>query len=349
MDRVGLNPPESCLATILSPSPVDVAPAAALARRVAWGVMTAALFAAAALLAAAAIRPSPPPVAMQARVAVPAAAKSAVSVGVIGPLPVTPTPTTGSTGTTALPTLPLGAAFVPASGASVAAAAPFRFGGASGADRGRALQCLTAAIYYEAASEPDAGQQAVAQVVLNRARHPAFPGTVCGVVYQGSEGRGCQFSFACDGAITRNLPSPAGWARAARVAALALAGRVYAPVGLATHYHTFAVTPAWNRSLVMTDAVGAHLFHRWEGWWGTAAAFSRPYRGGEPDAGPHPSPAAASVPPAVPVASKPLTPLATIQPAYRASGSALAAPTDDALPPASAVLPRWRDAGRPLR
>ncbi|MGJ3628388.1 hypothetical protein AB5I41_18145 [Sphingomonas sp. MMS24-JH45] len=33
---------------------------------------------------------------------------------------------------------------------------------------------------------------------------------------------------------------------------------------------------------MMTDAIGAHFFHRWKGWWGTAAAFSQRYRGGEP-------------------------------------------------------------------
>ncbi|MFX4781967.1 cell wall hydrolase, partial [Acinetobacter baumannii] len=90
------------------------------------------------------------------------------------------------------------------------------------------------------------GQQAVAQVILNRVRHPAFPATVCGVVYQGSEHAGCQFSFACDGSMARR-PEPGLWRRAMAVAASALAGQVYAPVGLATHYHTYAVTPAWNR------------------------------------------------------------------------------------------------------
>ncbi|WP_416365907.1 cell wall hydrolase [Sphingomonas aerolata] len=77
----------------------------------------------------------------------------------------------------------------------------------SATDRARALLCLTTAIYYEAASEPDAGQRAVAQVILNRVRHPAFPATVCGVVYQGPHSGGaptaCQFSFACDGATAR--------------------------------------------------------------------------------------------------------------------------------------------------
>ena len=85
----------------------------------------------------------------------------------------------------------------------VVAAKPFSLVGIGTNDRARALECLTAAIYYEAASESDDGQRAVAQVVLNRVRHPAFPGTVCGTVYQGSERAGCQFSFACDGAMAR--------------------------------------------------------------------------------------------------------------------------------------------------
>ncbi|WP_338467989.1 cell wall hydrolase [Novosphingobium sp. ZN18A2] len=155
------------------------------------------------------------------------------------------------------------------------------------ADRGRALQCLTAAIYYEAASEPDAGQRAVAQVVLNRVAHPAYPDSVCGVVYQGSERAGCQFSFACDGSMARR-PVPAFWDRARRVAADALSGYVYAPVGLATHYHTAAVHPAWDAQMIKVGAIGAHLFFRWPGAMGRAAAFDAAYAGREPAAAPHP-------------------------------------------------------------
>ena len=83
------------------------------------------------------------------------------------------------------------------------AARALRFAGTL-SDRARAQHCLTQAIYYEAASEPDAGQRAVAQVVLNRVAHPSYPDTVCGVVFQGSErSTGCQFSFTCDGALAR--------------------------------------------------------------------------------------------------------------------------------------------------
>jgi len=154
-------------------------------------------------------------------------------------------------------------------------------------DRTRALTCLTAAIYYEAATEPDGGQRAVAQVVLNRVAHPAFPKTVCGVVYQGSERPSCQFSFACDGSMARR-PMAAFWERARRVASDALAGNVYAPVGLATHYHTSAIHPYWADSLTFLGTIGAHRFYRWSGAAGRPAAFTTVYAGGEPLAAPHP-------------------------------------------------------------
>lgn len=252
-------------------------------------------------------------------------------------------PAVGTTGTIALPAEPGD----PLPFVATAAARAFDMGRASATDRGRALDCLATAIYYEAASEPDDGQRAVAQVILNRVRHSAFPNSVCGVVYQGSEKSGCQFSFACDGAMAR-VPSRAGLARATRIAAAALGGYVFAPVGLATHYHTYAVTPAWNRTLVMTDAIGAHFFHRWKGYWGTAAAFTRFYRGGEPVPGPHAriAPPVAPIPPviasAAPVLSK-ITAPATIQVAHLDSGTP-AAPL-----PESQILDRWKDSGKPLR
>lgn len=157
----------------------------------------------------------------------------------------------------------------------------------SGVDRRRAEQCLTAAIYYEAASEPDAGQQAVAQVVLNRVAHAAYPNTVCGVVYQGSERTtGCQFSFTCDGSLARK-PSPMFWYRAQSVARAALAGSVFAPAGLATHYHTVQVHPYWAPSLHYLTTIGAHRFYSFRGGAGQPGAFRYAYFGGEPIAAPH--------------------------------------------------------------
>lgn len=259
--------------------------------------------------------------------------------------------TAGTTGTIALPDMPVPENAVVDT--SIQPASPFRLAGTP-ADKARALQCLTTAIYYEAASEPDDGQRAVAQVVLNRVRHQAFPATVCGVVFQGSEKRGCQFSFACDGALNRGQPSSIAWARAARVAANALSGSVFAPVGMATHYHTYAVTPSWNRSLVMTGVYGAHFFHRWKGYWGTAAAFRQAYRGNEPFPGPHPSAVAAvtaALPaPPVPTSAPPMpaTPRQAIQPAYAESGTPLVPrPAND--DSESQILDKWKDSGKPLR
>jgi hypothetical protein len=119
-------------------------------------------------------------------------------------------------------------------------------------------------------------------VVLNRARHPAYPKSVCGVVFQGHErSTGCQFTFTCDGAISRR-PMTSVWARARYVAEQALAGKVYAPVGWATHYHTNWVVPYWSSSLVKLANVGTHIFYRWEGNWGKAPAFRFGPNGREP-------------------------------------------------------------------
>ncbi len=161
------------------------------------------------------------------------------------------------------------------------AATPFSFTG-SAAARAQALDCLTSAVYYEAGNEGALGQRGVAQVVLNRVRHPAFPGSVCGVVYQGSTRvTGCQFTFTCDGSLARR-PSADGWNRARRIASEALGGAVYSPVGWATHYHADYVVPYWASSLAKNAIVGAHIFYRWAGGWGRPAAFAKSYGGREP-------------------------------------------------------------------
>ena len=163
------------------------------------------------------------------------------------------------------------------------AAAPFAFKGDAAA-RKRALECLASAVYYEAGSQDDDGERAVAQVVLNRVRHPAFPASICDVVYQGStRPTGCQFTFTCDGSLYRQ-PDLAGWRRAYGVARQALAGYVYAPVGYATHYHANYVVPYWAPTLAKNAVVGAHIFYRWAGSWGRPAAFAKSYSGREPNA-----------------------------------------------------------------
>ena len=132
----------------------------------------------------------------------------------------------------------------------------------------RALECLTQAVYYEAAREPEEGMRGVAQVVLNRVRHPAYPASVCGVVYQGAERQtGCQFSFTCDGSLAA-APMRVYWDRARRVADEALKGYVAADVGNATHYHANYVMPYWAPTLTKSAVIGAHIFYRWPGGWG---------------------------------------------------------------------------------
>jgi spore germination cell wall hydrolase CwlJ-like protein len=163
---------------------------------------------------------------------------------------------------------------IPISGAPGSAARPFSFGNANSETRARALECLTSAIYYEAAQESADGQRAVAQVIINRVRHPAFPDSICGVVYEGSTRvTGCQFTFTCDGSMGRK-PMPVLWNQARNIAAQMLAGQVYAPVGHATHYHADYVVPYWASSLVKTKVEGAHIFYRWSGGWGQPAAFT---------------------------------------------------------------------------
>ena len=202
-------------------------------------------------------------------------------------------------------------------------AAPAFFQRASVDARARSLQCLTEAVYYEAASESDDGQRAVAQVVLNRMRHPAYPASVCGVVYQNAQRwLACQFSFACDGARAR-VPSASGWARARAIAAQALAGRVYAPVGLATHYHTWNVVPAWARVLEKSAVVGAHIFYRLNGT--SASAFRQRYAGIEPAAVPFRMPSAVPMLAFAPIALEQTATLSATSP-FRTDATAPTAP-----------------------
>ncbi|MFL6783541.1 MAG: cell wall hydrolase [Sphingomicrobium sp.] len=167
-------------------------------------------------------------------------------------------------------------AALPFANGPVHSARPFEVTG-SGVDQGRALLCLTQAVYYEAAYEPVEGRRAVAQVVLNRMRHPAFPKSVCGVVYQ-SNGRVCQFTFVCDGSLYRQ-PALGAWKQAEQIARAALAGYVETSVGEATHYHADYVAPRWAPLLAKVSQIGQHIFYRWPGAWGQPAAFTGRYIG----------------------------------------------------------------------
>ncbi len=171
--------------------------------------------------------------------------------------------------------------YIPVADLPLAAMKSFVLPVKTGQERARAEECLTQAIYYEAGNETGEGQEAVAQIVLNRLRHPAYPKSVCGVVYQGSQrASGCQFSFTCDGSLTRR-PAAAAWARSQFVARQALSGFVYGPVGSATHYHANYVFPYWSMTLVKLRQIGAHIFYRMTGPNGAADAFDGRYEGGE--------------------------------------------------------------------
>jgi spore germination cell wall hydrolase CwlJ-like protein len=169
-------------------------------------------------------------------------------------------------------------AALPFSQAPVQAARAFVIPDGETLDQRRAVLCLTQAIYYEAGFEPIEGRRAVAQVILNRLRHPAFPKSVCGVVYQRNATPVCQFSFVCDGSLDRR-PESSAWKVAETIARAALAGYVEQAVGSATHYHADYVAPKWAPMLTKITKLGAHIFYRWPGAWGQASAFNGRYIG----------------------------------------------------------------------
>ncbi len=127
---------------------------------------------------------------------------------------------------------------------------------------GEERTCLAQAIYYEARSEPRIGQLAVADVVLNRVASALYPGSVCGVVFQGSQRRtGCQFSFTCDGSMQARL-NKRKWKSSKQLAGAILAG-IRAPVSRkATHYHANYVEPYWAAKMTPTASIGTHKFYK---------------------------------------------------------------------------------------
>jgi hypothetical protein len=147
----------------------------------------------------------------------------------------------------------------------------------------RASLCLTQAIYYEAGFEPWAGREAVAQVVINRLRSPGFPKSVCGVVFEGAErATGCQFTFACDGSLSRR-PEAVAWAQARAIAVEALQGTPVDRVGVSTHYHASWMTPYWQASMRETTRIGGHIFYRAPDAAAALPAAASQYAGLEPD------------------------------------------------------------------
>lgn len=122
------------------------------------------------------------------------------------------------------------------------------------------LECLAKALYFEARGEPVAGQQAVAEVILNRRDSGQFPRTVCGVVTQSNSG-GCQFSYQCSGR-GQTIREKAAYARAEKIAEAALIGAPRDLTDGATYFHARSVSPNWSRRFVRTTRIGAHIFYR---------------------------------------------------------------------------------------
>jgi len=139
----------------------------------------------------------------------------------------------------------------------------FRYQGETQAEfEDRERRCLATAIYFEARGEPERGQIAVAQVVLNRVRSPRFPQTICGVVYQGQMRSGCQFSFTCDGR-SDNPRDKTQWARSQDLSKRIMSGELWLPeVGYSTFYHANYVSPRWARSMNKIDRIGRHIFYK---------------------------------------------------------------------------------------
>jgi len=136
---------------------------------------------------------------------------------------------------------------------------------------GKERLCLAKAIYNEARGEPEKGQWAVAQVILNRVAHRAYPSTICGVVYQNAEKfNRCQFSFACDGisdvgGVGNKLVREA-WVKSNLIAASAyktqaLGGDMGALPPSVLFYHAKRVSPSWASAFTAVAQIGEHVFY----------------------------------------------------------------------------------------
>jgi hypothetical protein len=157
--------------------------------------------------------------------------------------------------------------------------------GLTGKTRAKAEKCLTEAVYFEARGEPLRGQQAVAQVVMNRVFSGYYPNNVCGVVFQNaSHYLGCQFTFACEHKDLSRIDEPDMWEQAKRIAKDELDGKIWLnDIGHATHYHAYWVHPSWVHEMTRLYKLGVHTFYRPRAWgkgeyepvWGPSPATSR--------------------------------------------------------------------------
>jgi len=140
--------------------------------------------------------------------------------------------------------------------------------GLAGPARAEAQKCLSDAIYFEARGEVMKGQEAVAQVVMNRVFSGYYPHDVCGVVYQNAHHHlACQFTFACEGKDLNKIDEPDMWEQAKQIARDTLDGKIWlAEVGHATHYHAYWVHPSWVHEMTRLYRLGVHTFYRPRNW-----------------------------------------------------------------------------------
>ena len=147
------------------------------------------------------------------------------------------------------------------------------------------LYCLAQNIYFEAKSEPLAGQYAVADVVLNRVNDTRYPNTICEVVREGPIKESwktkqhadlpddqriyhpiknrCQFSWYCDGKADTIRDSDA-W-RTAQIIAYKIVhtDKMRGITEGATHYHADYVSPKWASKIQLVGSISTHIFYRW--------------------------------------------------------------------------------------
>ncbi len=117
------------------------------------------------------------------------------------------------------------------------------------------LRCLASAIYYESKGEPAAGQLAVAEVIINRARSGRFPPDICAVVTQ----RG-QFSFVRGGVIPAVAAERPAYRTALAIAKVAMADAWDSAASNALFFHARRVAPSGRFTRVA--AIGNHVFYR---------------------------------------------------------------------------------------
>jgi cell wall hydrolase len=216
---------------------------------------------------------------------------------------------------------------------------PARRLGLDGEPRAHAEKCLSEAIYFEARGEPYKGQEAVAQVVMNRVFSGYYPHDVCGVVFQAKYRHPvCQFSFACEGKDLNHIEEPDMWEQAQKIAKDELDGKIWiADVGHATHYHAYWVHPSWVHEMVRLYKLGVHTFYRPRAWGDDEPTWSPAAVKDETQAD---KPQAAATDAATPAAATPAAAAATPSPEPAAKGpQAAASPAPaDAKPTQTAKL-----------